>query len=95
MPQDKTATQVVAKFNLPKDTASCSFEIPKGLKNQSAEHKTVDNQAEWTLKKFQGGQEHQLICRITLKSGSATVSRKEIGPVSLNFEIPMFNVSKL
>jgi len=22
-------------------------------------------------------------------------SRKEIGPVSLNFEIPMFNVSKL
>ena len=28
-PSDKTATQVIAKFNLPKETATCNFEIPK------------------------------------------------------------------
>ncbi len=55
----------------------------------------LDNQAEWTIKKFTGGQEHSLITRITLKSDTASKARKEIGPITLNFEIPMFNVSKL
>jgi AP-4 complex subunit mu-1 len=31
-PSDKTASQVIAKFNLPKDTADCRFEIPQGIK---------------------------------------------------------------
>jgi hypothetical protein len=30
-PADKNATQVIAKFQLPKDTATCTFEIPKGI----------------------------------------------------------------
>jgi AP-4 complex subunit mu-1 len=95
-PSDKTATQLMAKFNLPKDTATCNFEIPKNLQqNQFGTHNYQDNKGEWTIKKFQGGQEHTLICKITLKNSTANQARKEIGPVSLSFEIPMFNVSKL
>ena len=30
-PQDKVASQVTIKFNLPKDTAACTFEIPQGI----------------------------------------------------------------
>jgi AP-4 complex subunit mu-1 len=30
-----------------------------------------------------------------LNTPTAATARKEVGPVSLNFEIPMFNVSKL
>jgi len=30
-PADKNATQVIAKFNLPKETATCTFEIPKNI----------------------------------------------------------------
>ena len=30
-PADKNATQVIAKFQLPKDTATCTFEIPKSI----------------------------------------------------------------
>jgi len=55
----------------------------------------VENQGEWVIRKFIGGQEHTLIARITLKGTTAMQSRKEIGPVSLAFEVPMFNVSKL
>jgi AP-4 complex subunit mu-1 len=36
-----------------------------------------------------------LIVKITLKTPTAAESRKEIGPISMNFEIPMYNVSNL
>jgi AP-4 complex subunit mu-1 len=51
--------------------------------------------AEWTIKKFQGGHEHTIVAKITLKNPTATECRKEIGPISMNFEIPMYNVSNL
>jgi len=51
-PVDKTATQVIAKFNLPKDTATCNFEIPKSLQGQTAQHKLEENKGEWIIKKF-------------------------------------------
>jgi len=69
--------------------------MPKGIQGQTGEFKSQENVGEWTIKKFGGGQEHTICAKITLKSPSATKSRSEIGPVSLNFEIPMFNVSKL
>ena len=36
-----------------------------------------------------------MVCKITLKNSTASKAKSEVGPVSLNFEIPMFNVSKL
>ena len=54
-----------------------------------------ENKGEWTIMKFAGGQDHTIVCKITLKSNTASKAKNEIGPVSLNFEIPMFNVSKL
>lgn len=33
--------------------------------------------------------------KISLKNPTASESRKEVGPVSMNFEIPMYNVSRL
>ena len=49
----------------------------------------------WVIKKFQGGSEHTLRTRITLSSPAGSTLRKEVGPVSLSFEIPMYNVSNL
>jgi AP-4 complex subunit mu-1 len=69
--------------------------MPKGIQGQTGEFKSSENIGEWVIKKFGGGQEHTIVAKITLKSPSASKSRNEIGPVSLNFEIPMFNVSKL
>ena len=61
----------------------------------SAEYVPSDNYAVWQIKKFQGQAEHTLVAKISLKTGSASESRKEIGPISMNFEIPMYNVSAL
>lgn len=72
----------------------------------------------WKIKKFQGGTEQTLRCKvspsssrcatlcwlaslfaclrplqITLASAHSNTVRKEIGPISMQFEIPMYNPS--
>ena len=47
------------------------------------------------IKKFPGGSEATLRARITLSAPSGPALRKELGPISLAFEIPNHNVSGL
>lgn len=60
-----------------------------------AEYRSKDKEVVWLIKKFQGGTEHVLRAKITLSAPSTSSIRKEIGPISVNFEIPMYNVSNL
>jgi len=50
---------------------------------------------EWSIKKMEGGSEVSLITKISLEGPNATICRKEIGPIGMQFEIPMLNVSNL
>eukprot|EP00927_Polykrikos_kofoidii_P030380 TRINITY_DN2613_c0_g1_i1.p1 TRINITY_DN2613_c0_g1~~TRINITY_DN2613_c0_g1_i1.p1 ORF type:complete len:478 (+),score=81.04 TRINITY_DN2613_c0_g1_i1:103-1434(+) len=81
---------------LPKTTATCSTNLstPSG---QSAEFLASDHKLVWTIKKFPGGTECFIKANITLTAPNPNAQsvRKEVGPVSLNFEIPMHNVSNL
>jgi len=61
----------------------------------SAEFDAKAREVVWTIKKFPGGTEQTLRTRITLSAPSGPHIRKEVGPVSLSFEIPMYNVSAL
>lgn len=94
-PATNYATQVAVKFAVPKSTTGVSFELAKGVQGQGFEYKRNEKICEWQIKKFQGGQEHYLIARVTLEMPNAAECRKEIGPVTMNFEIPMYNVSRL
>ena len=49
----------------------------------------------WTIKKMRGGLEYSLTTKISLENPVATASKKEIGPISLTFEIPMFKISNV
>mmetsp|Transcript_81868 Transcript_81868/g.163489 ORF Transcript_81868/g.163489 Transcript_81868/m.163489 type:complete len:500 (+) Transcript_81868:83-1582(+) len=49
----------------------------------------------WTIKKFPGSTEQSLRIRVTLSSPAQPATRKEVGAVSLAFEVPMYNVSNL
>ncbi len=66
-----------------------------GGPGQTAEFSAKDREVVWTIKKFQGGTEHTLRTKITLAAASTTNMRKELGPISVAFEIPMYNVSNL
>ena len=50
---------------------------------------------DWFIKKMQGGAEYTLITKINLEGNNASACRKEIGPINMKFEIPMYNVSNL
>jgi AP-4 complex subunit mu-1 len=49
----------------------------------------------WKINKFLGGAEQMLVVKMTLTQQKAGQYRKELGPISMTFEIPMYNVSKL
>merc|ERR1711988_642928 len=71
--------------------------LPQSV-SQSAEYLPNEGpKLVWNVKKLQGGSEVNLKSRITLATpiGENQSIQKEIGPVSMTFEIPMYNVSKL
>ncbi|CAG9313095.1 unnamed protein product [Blepharisma stoltei] len=91
-PESQFGSNVSVKFNLPKTTTSVMFEMPKGLSGQQSEYRDQEKLAEWNIKKFPGNAEHAIKAKISL---SASASSKEIGPISMQFEIPMYNASNM
>ena len=62
---------------------------------QMVEYVQKDREVVWKIKRFQGQAEHILRTRITLASPSTSNIRKEVGPISMSFEVPMYNTSNL
>jgi AP-4 complex subunit mu-1 len=109
IPEQNYGGNVQCTCILPKNTATCSVDLnasdmaggnsgkQAASTGQNAEYISADHKLVWTIKKFQGGTEAAIKCRVTLQSPISSNSniKKEVGPVSLNFEIPMYNVSNL
>lgn len=90
-----TAANVLAKFNVPKTTQNVYFEFPKKVIGQKAEYYSNEKYCYWEIKKFPGGGAFDLSVKITLSNSKSEDSKKELGPISLNFEIPNFIISKI
>jgi len=96
MPDKNFGGNVQISCLMPKSTNVFSHELASGASSsgQSCEYITAEHRMLWNIKKFQGQTEFAIKCKITLASAS-TAAKKELGPVSATFEIPMYNVSKL
>ncbi len=95
IPDANYGGNVLLTIPLPKSTSSVVSELPVGAVGQSSEYDAKERKVVWRIKKFGGGQEQSLRTKITLSSAAAASIRKEIGPIALNFEIPMYNPSGL
>ena len=97
MPANHFGANVTVEIPLPKCTAvaSCTVIASPGSGATSAEFIRADGKILWTLKKIPGGTEQTMRCKVTLSQSCTTQIRREIGPINMNFEIPMFNVSNL
>jgi AP-4 complex subunit mu-1 len=63
---------------------------------QATEFVPNERKAIWRIKKFGGGTEHTLRAKISLSSPAQLAAiKRDVGPISLTFEIPMYNVSNL
>jgi len=93
-PGDHFGKNVEVKFPVPKSTSSMSFEISKEqMGTYTANYDKNDNMAKWIIKTFQGAREYSLVAKISLSTQADSNIRKEIGPISMNFDIHMYNVS--
>lgn len=95
VPENYHGANVAVRLPVPRTTASATIELPPNCIGQQAEYNQADKKVTWVVKKFVGNTEHSIRIKITLSSPSTINTRKEIGPVSLGFEIPMYNVSNL
>jgi AP-4 complex subunit mu-1 len=96
MPDNHFGANVTIEVPLPRCTAgaSCNL-ITSGTGQSSAEYNIQDKKIVWQMKKCPGGSEQTLRAKINLSQPCTSQIRKEMGPISLNFEIPMYNVSSL
>ena len=97
MPQNHFGANVAIEIPMPKCTAvaSCAVISSPGTGHTNAEFVRSDGKILWTLKKLPGGTEQTMRAKVTLSQPCTTHIRREIGPINMNFEIPMFNVSNL
>lgn len=93
IPTNTNGIQVVVKVPVPKCTTSIGVELGVDAKGQSYEYKQAERYVTWTIAKFNGGTEQ--MCKVRISTGNPITPqiRKEIGPLSMNFEVPMHNVS--
>ncbi|XP_058965992.1 uncharacterized protein [Pocillopora verrucosa] len=92
VPSSSCANNIVVKLPVPKLTDSVSHHITSGT--QTGEFKSSEKAWYWNIKKLQGGSELSASIKAHM-SEIRKSSRKEVGPVSLDFEIPMHICSGL
>ena len=80
---------------VPRD-ASLQHNGVQSALQQFAEYREKENRLFWAIKKLPAGRESKMTATITLKQPDMNGSlRRSVGPVCMNFEIPMHNISHL
>ncbi len=94
VPEANAGASVVVTLPVPRGTTTAKCSLPDAAKGQTAEYVDADKVVVWAIKKFPGQSEQQLRVRLSLNNTSAA-TRAEIGPVTMDFEIPMWNPSSM
>lgn len=95
IPEGSYGSNVVLRMPLPRSTVSCTVEFAGDVPGCSAEFSNSEKKAIWSIRKLNGGSELSMRARITLDQPVTNAHKKEVGPVTMAFEIPMYNVSNL
>lgn len=93
LPAATTALAVRLCVPLPATTVTAAADFKTDGASHSYEWREAERELCWTVPKFSGGVEHQAQVRFTTSEEITPAMRREVGPVSLFFEIPQFNVS--
>ena len=97
------AGNVTIKFNVPKNTNNVHFQLEKDAKIldklnpiiQKTDYIQGEKMCYWKIGKIQGGQSKDLITKITLLDNNIAKAKRELGPITISFDMPNFNYSKV
>ncbi len=94
VPTKVTAATITVRVPLPKYVSGCAYEL--GAPGQTVEYKKDARVAVWRLTKAAGGLSYY--CRLKVMGASADelhALSREVGPISLEFEVPQYVCSGL
>ena len=96
IPRENHGSNVVIRIPLPRSTinATCNFAIAD-VAGCNADFNSAEKKVIWTVRNFPGASEMAMKVRITTNAPITSAMKREIGPISMAFEIPMYNVSNL
>lgn len=96
LPETNYGSNVIMTVPCPRNTAGTASALLSAVGVvHSVDYDAQNRRLLFSIKKFQGGSEHTFRSKLTLSSICTAQTLKEIGPVSLTFEIPMYNVTTL
>jgi AP-4 complex subunit mu-1 len=95
IPDGNYGTNVVIRMPVPRACVGAIPEFNMEIPGSFAEYNTTEKKLIWNIRKFTGGSEVTLRGKLTLDQQVTAMHRKEVGPISMSFEIPMYNVSNL
>lgn len=99
-PATKIATGVEVTVPLPRSVqrVHCETDAPneskllampgKGAFEQSADWRERERKLVWSLKNLKGGREHTLRCRLTVEPGTVESTKRDYGPIMVQFVLP-------
>ncbi|CAM9381506.1 unnamed protein product [Chrysoparadoxa australica] len=99
-PAKVVAAQVHIKIPLPAAASNVSLEVHwplpvDGPSSPIAEYSSAEKAVTWYMTKVPGGSEHVVRIKIGLSEPCTSATKRAIGPVSMQFDITLFNLSQL
>ena len=99
-PANVSASHLEIRCPLPASTVSGSCLVEDKQFSSKSELRVTEKAAVWEIKRLAGGHEVTLTAKLVLdhssRSDVSTSSvRKDVGPISLKFDLPMFSTSNL
>ena len=95
IPEANHGTHVVIRIPLPRCTVGASCSFAADVPGCQAEYNAQERRIVWTIRRFTGGTEMSIRVKISTNQPISPAIKREIGPVSMTFEVPMYNVSRL
>ena len=95
MPKENYGANFRLLFSVPKDTGTVYNYLAEGAEKEGQSHEYLDKDklVVFSVRKFQGGAEHYFRTKINLVNPAKHSTRREVGPIRLHFEIPLYNTS--
>jgi len=96
-PVKHTCTGLVVTLPIPKGAIGATGRLPKNVPSGSQHimFDAAERQIVWQFKKLVGGSDHECSAQISLQSERIPNVRREMGPLSLTFQVPTFCASAL
>jgi len=88
------ANKVFLRVPVPVATLSCSAELDNASGNTTYEFDSKHKEFVWSMGRIKGGSELAIRIKLNLDDNPGNYKR-EVGPISMDFEIPMFICSSL